>query len=121
MFSYRTGLGCSFMVLVGRAAAYSSLLEHGSCATCDWDESNAYLRVVREFTHHLLRCLPGVWDYSRWASDFYGRLVMRVITREDFAPRFSTGERGNNGTPWQPYTMRPPATSSPPPSTSTGP
>ena len=97
VFSYRTGLSSSFMVLVGRAAAYSSLLEHGSCAICDWDESDAYLRVVREFTHHLLHCLPGVWDYSRWASDFYGPLVIRVITREGFAPPFSTGEGGNQG------------------------
>ena len=97
VFSYRTGLSSSFMVLVGRAAAYSSLLEHGSCAICDWDESDAYLRVVREFTHHLLRCLPGVWDYSRWARSFYGPLVIQVITREGFAPPFSMGEGGNQG------------------------
>ena len=97
VFSYRTGLSSAFMVLVGRAATYSSPLEHGSCAICDWDESDAYLRVVREFTHHLLHCLPHVWDYSRWAHDFYSRLIIRVITREGFAPPFSTGEGGNQG------------------------
>ena len=97
VFSYRTGLSSAFMVLVGRAAVYVSLLEHGSCAICDWDESDAYLRVVREFTHHLLHCLPHVWDYSRWAHSFYSRLVIRVITREGFAPPFSTGEGGNQG------------------------
>ena len=97
LFSYRTGLSSAFMVLVGRAATYSSLLEHGSCAICDWDESDAYLRVVREFTRHLLHCLPHVWDYSRWAHDFYSRLIIRVITREGFAPPFSTGEGGNQG------------------------
>ena len=75
----------------------SALLEHGSCAICDWDESDAYLRVVREFTQHLLHCLPHVWDYSHWAHSFYSRLVIRVITREGFAPPFSTGEGGNQG------------------------
>ena len=85
------------MVLAGRAAVYSSLQEHGLCALCDLDESEAYLRVVREATHQLLRCLPHVWDYSGWARRYYGRLVIKVITREGFAPPFSSGEGGNQG------------------------
>ena len=97
VFSYRTDHIASFMVLAGRAAVYSSLQEHGSCALCDWDESDAYMRVVREATHQLLRCLPHVWDYCDWARRYYGRLVIRVITREGFAAPFSTGEGGNQG------------------------
>ena len=97
VFSYRTAHSTSSMALVGRAAAYSSLATHGSCAICDWDESDAYLRVVRESTGGLLRCLPGVWDYSAWAHRYYSRLVIRVITRDGFAPPFSTGEGGNQG------------------------
>ena len=64
VFSYRTGHSATFMVPAGRAAVYSNLQEHGSCALGDLDESDAYLRVVREATHQLLRCLPHVWDYS---------------------------------------------------------
>ena len=96
-FSYRPGLSSAFMVLVGRAAIYASLLEHGSCAICDWDQSDAYLRVVREFTQRLLHCLLHVWDCSQWAHNFYIRLVIRVITCEGFAPPFSTGKGGNQG------------------------
>ena len=97
VFSYRTAHSTSSMALVGRAAAYSSLAAHGACAICDWDESDAYLRVVRESTGGLLRCLPGVWDYSSLAHRYYSRLVIRVITRDGFAPPFSTGEGGNQG------------------------
>ena len=97
IFSYRTGLSCTFMVLVGRAAAYASLLERGSCTICDWDESDACLRVVREFRQSLLRCLPHVWNYLQWARAFHSCLVIRVITREGFAPPFSAGEGGNQG------------------------
>ena len=50
VFSYTTGLSTPFVVLAGRAAIYSSLTHHGSCAICNCDESNANLRVVREFT-----------------------------------------------------------------------
>ena len=92
-----TGQSSAFMVLVGRAAVYTSLLEQSSCAICDWDESDAYLRVVREFSHRLLGCLPHVWDYSQWAHNFHSRLVIWVITCEGFAPPFSTGEGGNQG------------------------
>ena len=95
VFSYRTAHSTSSMAIAGRAAVYASLASHGSCAVCDWDESDAYLRVVREYTGGLLRCLPGVWDYSDWAHRYYSRLVIRVITREEFAPPFSTGEGGN--------------------------
>ena len=91
VFSYRTGQSSAFMVLVGRAAVYTSLLEHGSCAICNWDESDAYLRVVRAFTHRLLGCLPHVWNYSQWAHNFYSCLVIRVITREGFAPALLHG------------------------------
>ena len=52
-----------------------NLLEHWSCALCDWDGSDAYLRVVRE-VHHLLRCSPHVWDSSSWSHKFYNRLVI---------------------------------------------
>ena len=97
VFSYRTAHSTSSMAIVGRAAVYCSLVTRGSCAVCDWDESDAYLRVVRESTGDLLRCLPGVWDYSAWAHKYYSRLVIRVITRDGFAPPFSTGEGGNQG------------------------
>ena len=97
VFFYCTGQRSTFMVLVGKAAVYTSLLEQSSCAICDWDESDAYLRVVREFSHRLLGCLPHVWDYSQLAHDFYSRLVIWVITCEGFAPPFSTGEGGNQG------------------------
>ena len=96
VFSYRTAHSTSSMALVGRAAVYSTLVTQGSCAVCDWDESDA-LRVVCESTGDLLRCLPGVWDYSDWAQKYYSRLVIRVITRDGFAPPFSTGEGGNQG------------------------
>ena len=61
---------------MGRAAVYASLVARGSCAVCDWDESDAYLRVVKESTGGLLRCLPGVWDYSDWAHRYYSRFVI---------------------------------------------
>ena len=51
-----------------------------------WGRFRAYLRVVREFTQGLLRLLPSVRDYSAWAHRYYSRLVIRVITREGFAP-----------------------------------
>ena len=97
VFSYRTGHSATFMVLAGRAAVWRSLQEHLSCALCDSDKSDVYLRVVREATHRLLRCLPHVWDYSGWGRRYYSRLVIRVITREGFAAPFSTGEGGNQG------------------------
>ena len=50
VFLYRTGLSSAFIVLVGRTAIYTGVLVRGSCAVCDWDESDAYLHVVREFT-----------------------------------------------------------------------
>ena len=94
VFSYRTCLSTPFLVLAGRSSIYASLAIHGSCAICDWDESAAYWRVVREFTGGLLRLLPSVWA---WAHRYYSKLVIRVITREGFAPPFSTGEGGNLG------------------------
>ena len=58
LFSYMTVLSTPFVVLAGRAAIYSSLMHQGSCAICDWDESDAYLRIVRDSTQRLLRLLP---------------------------------------------------------------
>ena len=97
VFSYTTGLRSAFMVLVGRSAVYTSLMDHATCAVCDWDESNAYLRAVIEAVSGMLQCLLGLWDYSNCARGYYGQLVIAVITREGFAPPFSAGEGGNRG------------------------
>ena len=35
VFWYRTSHNATYMVLVGRAAVYRSVLEHGWCALCD--------------------------------------------------------------------------------------
>ena len=59
---------------------------HGSCTLCDWDESDAYVRVVREEVHHLLCCLPHVWDYSTWAHKVYSRPVIESSPEKDSPP-----------------------------------
>ena len=97
VFSYRMEQSAPGMVLVGCAASYMSLLEHGVCALCDQDECDAYLRVVREATDQLMPSLPDVRNYSSWAHRYYSMLVIRVISRESFTPPLSTCQGGNQG------------------------
>ena len=47
-FAYRRGHSALGLALVARAAAYTALSTHGTCAICDPDESDAYLRVLRQ-------------------------------------------------------------------------
>ena len=96
-FTYRPGHSAPGLALVARAAAYTALSTHGTCAICDWDESDAYLRVLRQDNSRLCSRLRATWDFGPWADGFYSRLVIRVATREGFADPFSTGEGGNQG------------------------
>ena len=96
-FAYRPGHSALGLALVARAATYTALSTHGSCAICDWDESDAYLRVLRQDNSRLCSRLRATWDFGPWADGFYNRLVIRVATREGFAHPFSTEEGGNQG------------------------
>ena len=96
-FAYRPGHSALALALVARAAAYTALSTHGTCAICDWDESDAYLRVLRQDNSRLCSRLRATWDFGPWADGFYSRLVIRVATREGFAHPFSTEEGGNQG------------------------
>ena len=46
-FAYRPGHSALGLALVARDATYTALSTHDTCAICDWDESDAYLRVMR--------------------------------------------------------------------------
>ena len=96
-FAYRPGHSALGLPLVARAATYTALSTHGTCAICDWDESDAYLRVLRQDNSRLCSRLRATWDFGPWADGFYSRLVIRVATREGFAHPFSTEEGGNQG------------------------
>ena len=96
-FAYRPGHSALGLALVARAAAYTALSTHGTCTICDWDESDAYLRVLRQDNSRLCSRLRATWDFGPWADGFYSRLVIRVATREGFAHPFSTEEGGNQG------------------------
>ena len=96
-FAYRPSHSALGLALVARAAAYTALSTHGTCAICDWDESDAYLRVLRQDNSRLCSRLRATWDFGPWADGLYSRLVIRVATREGFAHPFSTEEGGNQG------------------------
>ena len=94
-FAYRPGHSALGLALVARAATYTALSTHGTCAICDWDESDAYLRVLRQDNSRLCSHLRASWDFGPWADGFYSRPVIRVATREGFAHPFSTEQGGN--------------------------
>ena len=96
-FAYRPGHSALGLALVARATTYTALSTHGTCAICDWDESDACLRVLRQDNSRLCSHLRATWDFGPWADGFYGRLVIRVANREGFAHPFSTEEGGNQG------------------------
>ena len=50
--------------LVARAATYTALSTHGTCAICDRDESYAYLRVLRQDNSRLCSHLCASWDFG---------------------------------------------------------
>ena len=96
-FAYRPGHCALGLALAARAATYTALSTHGTYAICDWDESDAYLMVLRQDNSRLCSHLRASWDFGPWADGFYTRLVIRVATREGFTHIFSTEEGGNQG------------------------
>ena len=97
VFSYREHLRPAFMAVTFRAAVVSSLSHNRTCCFADWDESNAYLMVIRADAEQLYSLLQPAWNGGSWCEQYFGRLHIHPLTTDGFAPAFTPDEGFNQG------------------------
>ena len=99
MMAYRAEMGCHHLVLAARASATLSLTRYGQCAGGKWDKSDAFFRIQRRDTDHLLEHAPGIHKFAAWSQEFDGRHRILPLTSGGFAGPVETGEGHNQGDP----------------------
>ena len=84
VFSYGSEVRLAYIVLAIRAAGLHTLRREGSLGTVAWDESDAFLRPLRDTLTHVNRPLDPMWDFGPWAEGYFSRITTFPLTSDGF-------------------------------------
>ena len=97
LLAYRQGKQQPFVALAARAAATICLVNFATVALAEWDESDAYFRVVRGQTTQVMQLAAPAWDFGSWSVQFYGRQLICPLTCDGFPESVAPQEGHNQG------------------------
>ena len=81
-----------FTVLVNRALLVPVLETQAHAWMLDWDESDAFLRPVREELSQMNTLLKPMWDFGPWTMSYYDRVTIYPLTSDGFAEGYTPEE-----------------------------